>query len=310
MSSLSPHLASTDVVLPSASVVIVNKNDDGIIDTLEALHHLEIDQRAQVIVVDASQGRYRQLEERFGLITWIAFTPTPGRSIAAQRNVGVRASTGDVVIFLDANCVPVQGWLEAMLTPIALDPRLIVSGAVSPKSVDSVHVTTPHDLGADGSRTEFGTMNVAIPHLVFEELGGFDEELGFAEDVDLSWRSQGHGFRIVYSPEGAITHEWGGYRENLQRGLRYGIGRARLLRKHPRWRRNLLGSDRATLVYALFLLGVPLTIVFPFYPLVLAYPAWKNRRHQPLRTVLYGLVYSTGFLAESLGLRVFRLQRR
>ena len=310
MNSLSRADSVADVALPSASIVIVNKNDDGIIDTLDALRGQGIDRRAQVIVVDASQGRYRHLGERFAHVTWIDFTPTTSRSIAAQRNVGVRAATGDVVIFLDANCVPSETWFDAMLRPVTLDPRVIVSGAVAPRSGDSVHVTTPHDLTAEGTRTEFGTMNVAIPRIVFDEVGPFDEELGFAEDVDLSWRSQERGFRILYSTEGAITHEWGEYRENLRRALRYGIGRARLLRKHPAWRRNLLGSDRATLVYALFLLGLPLTTVFAFYPLVLAYPLWKNRRHQPLRTVLYGLVYSTGFLAESLGLRVFRLQRR
>ena len=294
----------TPPTLPHASIVIVNKNDEGIADTLDTLHQLGVDHLAQVIVVDASQGRFERLRWMYPHVTWIDFTPTRARSIAQQRNIGLAHAIGEVIVFLDANCVPSEEWFSSLLAPLTTGEDLIVSGGVAPKSGPSVHdAVVPHDVASDGFRREFGTMNVAIPRRVFDVIGNFDEELGFAEDVDLSWRSQDAGFRIVYCPEALIHHEWGDFSDDMERGLRYSFGRARLMKKHPQWRRNLLRSDRATLAYGLFILGLPLTIVFPLYPALLAYPLWKNRHGQPTRKIAYALVYSLGFMLESLGLR-------
>jgi glycosyltransferase involved in cell wall biosynthesis len=52
-----------------------------------------------------------------------------GGNPAAARNVGARASTGDPIVFLDADCVPLDGWLEALLEAHAAG-YTVVGGAL------------------------------------------------------------------------------------------------------------------------------------------------------------------------------------
>jgi len=55
------------------------------------------------------------------------------------------------------------------------------------------------------------------------------------------------------------------------------------------------------IVYPLFLLGLPLTLVFPFYPLLLLIPAWRNRSHGIVRVLADHLWFGAGVLAELAG---------
>jgi hypothetical protein len=78
----------------------------------------------------------------------------------------------------------------------------------------------------------------------------------------------------------------------------YGKARARLYRKHRARRRNILRSDPIAVVYPLFLLGLPLTLIFPWYPLLLLIPAWRNRSDRVIRVLVDHLWFGAGVLAE------------
>jgi hypothetical protein len=54
-------------------------------------------------------------------------------------------------------------------------------------------------------------------------------------------------------------------------------------------------------VYPLFLLGLPLTLVFPPYPLLLVVPAWRNRASGGFQALVDHLWYGAGVLAELAG---------
>jgi len=52
---------------------------------------------------------------------------------------------------------------------------------------------------------------LAIKKDLFEELGGFDEDFEFhMEEIDLCWRVQRAGHRIVYTPKSTVYHLGGG----------------------------------------------------------------------------------------------------
>ena len=62
--------------------------------------------------------------------------------------------------------------------------------------------------------------------------------------------------------------------------------------------------DPMCVVYPLFLLGLPLTLIFPFYPLLLLIPAWRYRSRGVggvVQVLVEHLLYGAGFQPESQG---------
>src|SRR5580692_6143719 len=99
------------------SVVIISKDEDSLDDTLADLSKQVsgLDEPAEIVVVDASARRLDYIRQRHEMqVRWIDFQPPPGVrvSIPHQRNVGVRAAYGDIVVFTDAGCLPNEEWLE------------------------------------------------------------------------------------------------------------------------------------------------------------------------------------------------------
>jgi Glycosyl transferase family 2 len=295
-----------------ASIIIVNKADPGVANTLASLRATVALKQAEVIVVDASGGELHAIRDAFPEVRWIDFDGHGrSRTIAEQRNVGVGAAAGRVLVFLDANCVPGVDWFDRLTDSIADGSESIVAGRIAAAGAASIHESSSSQGGAEPTYLEeCATMNVAIDRQVVHGVGSFDQSLGLAEDADFAWRCRDAGFRIRFEPSAVVAHDWGGTDEELSRAFRYGVGRVRLYRKHPDRLPLLVGRDRWVLVYGLFLLLLPLALLAPEYLLVLAYPLARNRRHRPVFTVLYHLVYAAGALAELLHLPVLRARRR
>jgi GT2 family glycosyltransferase len=142
-----------------------------------------------------------------------------------------------------------------------------------------------------------GTGNLAFRRAAFDAVGGFDERFEYGSDTDFTWRLVDAGYRIRYVPEAVIWHDFGSWRRQLRRCYVYGKCNARLYAKHPSRLRLLLRDDPAMVAYPLFLLGLPLTLIFPFYPALLLIPAWRNRSTDPVRILVNNLVRAVGILA-------------
>jgi cellulose synthase/poly-beta-1,6-N-acetylglucosamine synthase-like glycosyltransferase len=293
----------------TVSVVLVNKADPGIARTLEALLLINSPQLLEIVVVDASQHALDDVRRSFPTVTWIDYEnlTRKARTIAEQRNLGVANSSGDVVVFLDSNCIPGPCWLEQLVTPIFEAGERIVVGRITSPTGATVHdASSPQGRLAPTYLEECANMNVAYHRDVLDQLHGFDEQLGFAEDVDFAWRARDAGLRIRFEPSAAIVHDWGEFQEDLSRAFRYGVARVRLYRKHTSRIGNLARSDRYITAYTLYVIALPIALFFPAYLLLLLYPVVKNRGHRPLLTVTYHLIYATGVISELCHLPTFR----
>nr|WP_284288678.1 glycosyltransferase family 2 protein [Angustibacter aerolatus] len=224
-------------------------------------------------------------------------------TIPEQRNAGVRAATGDVVVFVDSGCRPQPGWLDTITAPLLDGSEQVTVGSY--RSTES----GPYDLldFSDGYVHEAPTINMAFTKAAYERVGGFDEAFSYGSDVDFCWRVNDAGMRIRRIEAAAITVDWGRGRRQHKRSWYYGAARARLYRKHPSRLRQLPQRDPIMLVYPVFLLGLPITLVFPFYPLLLLVPLWRSRRVHPVQTVSDHLCYGAGALAQARGGRHVRL---
>lgn len=286
---------------PKVSIVIINKNDRAVADTLRALRDdVRFPVACEVVVIDASQGKLDDIASAFPDVKWYPFVSKTNRkfTIPEQRNTGVIKSKGDVIVYTDASCVPQADWLELLLAPILSGDEHIVAGSTTSRGGTTIHDQNRERVGDVTYLNECPTINLAFTREAFGTIGRFDERFDYGSDVDFSWRAADKGYKVRYIPQAVVAHDWGKTSEDTKRAYRYGIARARLYKKHPRRYRQLFGQDITALIYPLYILGLPLTFFFWPYPLLIVVPLLKNIRTQPHRVLQKHLVYGCGVLRE------------
>jgi mycofactocin system glycosyltransferase len=188
---------------------------------------------------------------------------------AAARNVGLAAATTSLVVFLDSDCVPGPGWLDALLPHFA-DPAV---GAVAPRIV-------PHEPGRTwlaryegasstldmGQRPSIVRPGSRVPYVpgaalvVRKEAAGvgFAEDMQVGEDVDFVWRLAASGWRVRYEPAATMGHQHRvRLREWFARRKDYGTSAAVLELRHPGAVRPLYASAWTAAAWLAAALGHP-----------------------------------------------------
>jgi glycosyltransferase involved in cell wall biosynthesis len=291
---------------PVISVVIISKDEASLEHTLVSVEEQveSLGQSCEVVVVDASEGRLDFIRNSHEPnVRWLQFKSLPGArtSIPHQRNAGVADAAGEIIVFTDAGCLPTADWLRHLVTPLAMGEQVTSGVALGASGEAGLYGQHTASTASTCYLSECSTINMAFTRQAFDAVGGFDERYAYGSDVDFSWRLVDAGYRIRYVPDAIVRHDWGSWDRQLRRSYRYGKARARLYRKHPGRLRHVLQRDPMVVVYPAFLLGLPLTVVIPFYPALLLIPAWRNRSRGSLRVLVDHLAFGLGVLAELVG---------
>jgi mycofactocin system glycosyltransferase len=206
---------------PRVAIVIpVRDRPAGLASTLAALAATTGDRRAPIVVVDdGSVGPGTADIARAAGARVVRHERHRGP--AAARNSGWRSTDADVVAFVDADCVPSEGWLDALLphfvdaSVAAVAPRIAPAAPLGARRWLFAYerVRSPLDRGSrEGavrprSRIPFvPAATLLVRRRVLEEVGGFDEDLVVGEDVDLVWRLAGTGWTVRYEPAATVAH--------------------------------------------------------------------------------------------------------
>jgi cellulose synthase/poly-beta-1,6-N-acetylglucosamine synthase-like glycosyltransferase len=298
------------------SVVIISKDesalDETIIDVAGQLAGLA--EPGEIVVVDASSGRLDHIRRAHEpAARWLDFDRPAGArvTIPHQRNAGVRAARGDIIVFTDAGCRPFPSWLDRLVAPLRAGES-VTAGHSQDLDGAIQYELPPEHAGEASYLAASPTLNFAFRREVFDAVGGFDESFQYGSDVDFSWRLIDLGYRIRWVPDAILAADYGTSRRRRRRAYVYGKARVRLYRKHRSRRRDVLRNDPLMVVYPLFLIGLPVTLVFlflglplllifPLYLLLLIIPAWRNRSHGIIRVLTDHLWFGAGVLAELTG---------
>ncbi len=221
--------------------------------TLQALKDQSISPRCyEVIIVDDGSG-----DETANMVRHIQKAyPVPlryfyqaNRKQGAARNLGSREASGDYLVFLGDDTVPIPDFLAEHRRNSPSDPHLVLTG-YTPWASEYPTTRFMEYIGKKGWQFGFSliedpenlpfnffyTSNLSIARAFFEESGGFDEEFqeyGW-EDMELSLRLKKRGMRLVYNSKAiAYHHHPTSLAAFVDRQRKVGYSAWLFYRKHP-----------------------------------------------------------------------------
>ena len=151
---------------------------------------------------DDSRERMETLAARYPNVTWLSASRT---GPAGARNRGWRAARGDIIAFIDDDCVAAPRWTDELEAPLLRDTSLAgVEGQTRPER--PARSFFEHSINSSGGA--FLSCNIAFRKSVLEQVGGFDEGFPFphGEDIDLGYRLLARDARIAYQPSALVFH--------------------------------------------------------------------------------------------------------
>jgi glucosyl-dolichyl phosphate glucuronosyltransferase len=170
-----------------------------------------------IVVVDHNASLLARCRESLGGCTIIPNSRL--RGLSGARNTALTQARGSIVVFLDDDAVPLDGWLEALREPY-IDGRVYgVGGLTKPHWLTAKPTWFPEEFlwvvgcshkglpsGPHRVRNLIGA-NMSFRKTAFEELGGFVEEMGRIGTRPLSCEETEFSIRLTQAkPEAALVY--------------------------------------------------------------------------------------------------------
>ncbi len=152
--------------------------------------------------------------------------------LAQSRNFAARRATGDLLLFLDVDCIPGAALVKAYEEACVRSPVAITMGAVQYLQ-KTIHInwkddetdsflksqSQPNPKRDISSLTQgiletnyglFWSLSFALHRSVFAQLGGFSESYpGYgAEDTDFAWKARAQSVPLLWVPNAVAFHQY------------------------------------------------------------------------------------------------------
>jgi cellulose synthase/poly-beta-1,6-N-acetylglucosamine synthase-like glycosyltransferase len=244
-----------------------------VLQCIESLKNQDLEPSEIILVLDPREGLRDYYRSRMPKGVVIATSNSSGLSNA--RNVGVRATSGDIVAFIDDDAEADTNWLSAMVPNFENPTVFGVGGMAQPKWEDKRPLWFPEELdwivgctyqGFPKTRRSVRNpigCNMAFRRSAFERVGLFNPGLGrvgrilrASEEAEFSIRLLNTipQSRIVYDPTSVVYHKVMNSRTSvfylLRRAFYEGISK-RMLQSHHSEEKDLLSVEREYLNFLL-----------------------------------------------------------
>jgi glycosyltransferase involved in cell wall biosynthesis len=306
------------VTPPSVSVIIPCYNGEAVIRRcLDGVTRQTYPTFDVVVVDDASADGTLGVIKEFPSVR-IVQNPE-NRGPAFSRNRGIEASSGEILVFLDADCeVSDSEWLARHVRLQADCPGGIVGGGIVGSGGGIVaradaycHWLTniPYGKRRAVSRTSgrghlrfsrhLVTTNMSLARKVWLAVGPFEESLRTGEDLEFCERAVFQGFTLWLQPDVTVRHH-----DRTRLGdffgcfYRAGIDRVPARRRHRSQYHALLPRG----IVSSLVLCVPIGLLAPSQPIMAWFPYDK-------RVVLYYPLIALASFAMALGIVRYWIRR-
>ena len=182
-----------------------------IVECVESLLSQNYSEKSyEIILVDnASRDEGPSLLEKFKSRITLIKEERRGHSFA--RNRGISSAKGDIIAFVDSDCVASKDWLKHLVSSFGRANAAVVAGEVKaykPKSDVEIFY--------EGLMSQKKNLSYEHPYAVTANLAflrsvshdvSFDNRFSQTEDVDFCWRLLEKGYRIEYQPDALVYHK-------------------------------------------------------------------------------------------------------
>ena len=211
---------------PPVSIII---NTDGraksLATALESLRYLNYPNFEVVVVAGPTRDGTHELCRGYG--ARIKFAECPQRNLSVSRNLGIAASAGDLLAFLDDDAVPEPEWLNDAI-PAFADPEVgVVGGFVHDHTgksfqwkfgvldrfgaADTSWIRATPEFNFPGTARFPSVLgaNSLFRRSALVEIGGFDEEYEyFLDESDVILRCIDAGWAVAQIDTGFVHHKF------------------------------------------------------------------------------------------------------
>lgn len=231
------------------SIIIPTYNSEkhiaGVIDAILSQDYPQDDLEIIVIDDNSTDNTSKIVNSYIKLsadINFIVKDKKMKRGAAASSNLGIKLSSGEIVCSIDSDAIISEGWLKHVVAEFSdpevaavagyiktANPERLVARFMGAELEDRYHQIKSKEVD------HVSTCNTAYRKKIIEAVGGFDEELYYGYDVDLSYKVKKAGYRILLMKNVGCRHIWKSTLiDYLIQQFHSGYGRIYLVGKYPK----------------------------------------------------------------------------
>jgi len=195
-----------------------------------------------IVIDDGSTDGSPEIVARFASDARVRILAGPRQGAARAINLGIAHARHPILCQVDQDVIPKPGWMHALLAELEVPGVAAAQGWYETDRRSSLWVRVMGiELELRYSRLSgryldhVCTGNTAYRLDAVRALGGFDEQLGYGYDNDLSYRLGAAGYKLAFCREARSIHRWRetawGY---VKQQYGFGYGRIDLVAKHKR----------------------------------------------------------------------------
>ena len=233
----------------------------------------------EIVVIDGmSEDQTRIIAEKYvnRFPDIIRIYDNPNRIQADRRNIGIRNSSSEFVLYIDGHSQPSTSYIAKLVSILRSSPDIAGVGGRHDSPDDetffgkALNHAQKSFLGGAGSSYRHKKANFVDPlsfcmyrRSVLEKSGLYNESLVIGEDYGLHWRMRKFGYRLMVTPDAVVYYyrKYNTLARLFDRMMKYGFWKAKIVRIHPTSIRFVFALP--IILIALWLSYIPLLLVRP-----------------------------------------------
>jgi glycosyltransferase AglE len=217
--------------LPFVSVIVPVYNAEYTIEKLirSLLNQTYQRKNYEIILVDNnSADKTREIIAKFPVKLFIE---ADIQSSYAARNRGIKNAIGEIIAFIDSDCIAEEKWIENGVAALNINHADLAGGKVEfqfseRKTASEIYDSITH-LNVEMSIARIqsaGTVNLFVKSTIFSQIGFFPDDVRSGGDMQFTNRAVKSGYTLVFAPDARVFHPTRTFKELICKSYRVGTG--------------------------------------------------------------------------------------